>query len=477
MKKFKYPMLIALCMSLMHPSLFAAPIAEPLSPILSNPLHEEEVAMETLILPRNLYILAGDTHTPSRLTLYDRNIVLSPSNAYTLTTQSTFGTRTLGRWFYESLGEDVLTLSSPSDLTLTLNTAKNTLTQSMTVEVVDTTDTTPVRLLAVGDSLTRMGKYIEHVQSILPNVETVGTITYKGETIQREGRGGWTFNKYFNYIGSSGYLDSPFVFPTSISGTAYKGNTDDWKKVCVAKPSDTTYGGLQKVARGWQESGPYLYDTNGYYKYPSLGDVMVDPSLPEGSKWIEWNGTSWVPLPIQPTEFEVNFTKYMERFAIAYPTGAPTHISILLGANDFGTHDTLMDMPGFLHYLEQFIASIHAYDPSIHIIICTPTLAPHENMLTGDTSNYYRYNRNMKLATHYLLQTYDNDKSLARNIYIAPMTLTLDTANGFDYKTTEVEIDGVLTTQVIAKNSIHPNEYGNILMGNTLAAVIQKFRQ
>ncbi|MDY3369301.1 SGNH/GDSL hydrolase family protein, partial [Zhenhengia yiwuensis] len=157
-------------------------------------------------------------------------------------------------------------------------------------------------------------------------------------------------------------------------------------------------------------------------------------------------------------------------------TGAPTHISILLGANDFGTHNTLMDMPGFLHYLEQFITSIHNYDPSIKVIICTPTLAPNIKLLTGDTSPYNRYNRNMKLATYYLLKAYDNDESIARNIYIAPMTLTLDTTNGFDYKTSQTKRDGLITTQVTAKNSIHPNEFGNILMGNTLAAVIQKFR-
>jgi len=46
----------------------------------------------------------------------------------------------------------------------------------------------------------------------------------------------------------------------------------------------------------------------------------------------------------------------------------------------------------------------------------------------------------------------------------------------YDYKTSQTKRDGLITTQVTAKNSIHPNEFGNILMGNTLAAVIQKFR-
>lgn len=444
--------------------------------IASNPLHEQEILMDELILPRNLYILKGDSTELSRLTLYYRNLVLSPHKDYSLQTSSPFGRSVLGRWFYESVVSGEALPTSAFDVDFSLTTPTSSLNKTISVEVVDTTDETPVRLLAIGDSLTRMGGYIERVQNLLPNVESVGTITYAGETIAREGRGGWTFKKYFNFIGSSDYLDSPFIFPTSVSGSHYKGNTADWKKICTANLSDTAYSGLQKMARGWKDTGDYLYDEKGYFKYPSIGDVMVDPSLPEGSKWIEWNGTSWVPLKSQPTEFEVNFTKYMERFSAAYASGAPTHLSILLGANDFGTYDTLMDMPGFLSYLDQFIASVHAYDPSIKVIICTPTLAPNQNLLTGDTSNYTRFNRNMKLATYYLLKTYDNDESLEKNIYIAPMTLTLDTTNGFDYTTTQKEVNGVVTTHVTASNSIHPNDYGNVLMGNTLAAVIQKFR-
>ena len=45
-----------------------------------------------------------------------------------------------------------------------------------------------------------------------------------------------------------------------------------------------------------------------------------------------------------------------------------------------------------------------------------------------------------------------------------------------DYEKTTVDVNGELITKVKAKHSLHPNDYGHILMGDTLAAVIQKTR-
>lgn len=444
--------------------------------IASNPLHAQQISMSTLLMPRNLYVLKGQIDAPSRLTLYYRNLCLTPFTQYSLTSQSFYGHTLAGRWYYESGKMDEVVPNAPFSLDFSLTTPTTVMNTRTAVEVVEQSNTSPVRLLAIGDSLTRMGNYLGQVEKVLTNADTVGTITYPGETIAREGRGGWTLKKYFTLIGSADTLDSPFVFPTTVSGSQYKGNTVDWKKVITAHSMDSAYGGLQKLARGWKDTGEYLYDANGYYKNPSIGDVMIDPSLPEGMKWIQWNGTNWAPMAIQPTQFEFSFSKYMERFAIAYPNGSPTHISILLGANDFGTFDTLMDLDGYLGYMKQLIASIHAYDPSIEVIICTPTLGPNLSVITEDKEMYGRYDRNIKLAAYYLLQTFDNEASSLEHISIAPMTLTLDTANGYDYTRTQFEQDGLFYTKVTPANTLHPNQYGHTQMGNTLAAVIQKTR-
>ena len=89
MKKLKFILCFTLGVCLITSPLLAHSTLVQTSPISSNPFHAQEIAMEELILPRNLYILSGDLSTPSRLTLYDSNIVLSPSNHYNLTVRYT----------------------------------------------------------------------------------------------------------------------------------------------------------------------------------------------------------------------------------------------------------------------------------------------------------------------------------------------------------------------------------------------------
>lgn len=433
--------------------------------------------VEGILLPRNLYILQGSQNVAERYNIYHKNAVLALLVDYQLDCLSPYGISLPGRWNFQSGSTTSIAPFEPFDITLNLKQGITTTTKTASVEVVNTSNTTPVRLLAIGDSLTRSGIYLEQVQKKLPNVTTVGSRVYPGETTPREGRGGWTLEKYFNNINSS-ELDSPFVFPVNVSGSHYKGNTRDWKNICYTNPKHSTYNGFQKIARGWNDQGAYLYNENGYYKYPVVGDVMVDPSLPYGKQWVEWNGRTWAPMAVQPTEFEFNFTKYMARFSSAYKSGAPTHVSILLGANDFNDMNGLLKLKDHMDKLNTMIDSIHAYNPNIKIILCTPTPSPNTNIVTDSRkSYYYTYDRCMKIAAYYLLKTFDNDESLARGIYIAPMNLTLDITSGFDYKEKYEIIDGVNTKVVSAANGIHPNNtVGQPQMGDTLAAVIQKYR-
>lgn len=434
-------------------------------------------SIDELLLPRNLYILQGDASNLERYNIFFRNIVIGELEDYNVSAYSDYGKALTGRWHFQSLSEQYNMPTEPFNLSFFANKGNTYMSASTTVEIVETNDETPVRLLAIGDSLTRAGIYLSQIEAKLPNVTTVGTRTYPDADYPREGRGGWTLEKYFTFINSD-VLDSPFLFPKNISGDQYKGNTADWKKICYTHSNDHTYNGFQKIARGWLDDGEYLYDENGYYKYPEIGDVMVDPTLPQGSEWVEWNGNSWTPMTLQPTTFEFNFSKYIERFASAFADGAPTHVSILLGSNDFGFFDTFNGIELFIERLNIMIDSIHQFDPNIKVIICTPPLGPSRKYLSQDyVEKYIKYDRNMKLATYHLLKAFDNDESLSRNILVAPMTLTLDVTNGFDFKEKVEIIDGVSKTTIIPGNGIHPsNSYGQLQMGDTLAAVIQKYR-
>lgn len=432
---------------------------------------------DTFLLPRNLYILQRNGTASERLDIFYRNALLTLSTTYNISSYSPYGTSVNGRWFFNSLQSSILPTES-FPLNMIAKTENGFVSGTTNVELVDTTNTTPVRLLAIGDSLTRAGVYLSQINSKLPNITFLGTRSYPTDGIPtREGRGGWTLEKYFTCINSN-ELDSPFMFPVNVSSEHYKGNTRDWKAICYEKSNTAAYNGFQKLARGWKDEGEYLYNQNGYYKYPSIGDVMVDPSLPLGKQWVEWNGTSWKSMEIQPFEFEFNFTKYMNRNKEAFTEGSPTHVSILLGANEFGYNKEIDQIDLFISRLNQMIESIHTYDPSIKIILCLPTVAPNTSLVTSSQKDFYaEYDLRIKYAAARLLEAFDTDEALARQIYIAPMTLTLDATNGYDFIEKSETIDGFTSQVTDVKNSIHPsNTYGQLQMGDTLAAVIQRFR-
>lgn len=486
-KRLKQLGLFITIFSLSQSTLLANPSALLIDPAVTTEISANEntelidysqYITDEILLPRNLYILQGDAITPERLNIFYNNALLTLSSTYNVSSYSPYGMSVSGRWFFKTVTDPTMLPSEPFELNMIAKTENGFVSQSTMVELVDISNTTPVRLLAIGDSLTRAGIYLSQIESKLPNISFLGTRYYPTDGVPvREGRGGWTLEKYFTCINSS-ELDSPFMFPINVSSEQYKGNTRDWKAICYEKTNTAAYKGFQKIARGWKEEGEYLYDTNGYYKYPSVGDVMVDPSLPQGRQWVEWNGQSWVTMSNQPTEFEFNFSKYINRNKEAFAEGTPTHVSILLGANEFGFNKEIDQVDVFIERLNEMINSIHTFDPNIKIIICLSTTAPNTARITSSKQDFYtQYDLCVKYAVSRLLKAFDTDEALSRQIYIAPMTLTLDTNLGYDY-VDKTETIGDFTFPVVdVKNSIHPNNtYGQLQMGDTLAAVIQKFR-
>lgn len=435
-----------------------------------------------IILPRKIYILKGDDVNKEQLNIYFKNLILSNSNySYKdiiIDVVSSYGRQYADFWRIESNTNGYVIPTAPFALTIKVldKALKTIMTKSCIVELIDKMNNTPVRHLAIGDSITSNGNYLKQFDK-LDNIITQGIKVTDANNKPREGRGGWTLANYISKIATT-TGDSPFVFPTNVEGNKYKGNTDFWKKVCYTDINGYDYQGYQKIARGWTGED-YLYDANGYYINPSIGDVMVDPSKANGSKWVEWDGAKWVAMTTQPTVFEFSFSKYLQRFASAFSSGTPTHVSILLGANDFQTSDGVVGIDTFINNLNIVINSIRAYSSTIKIIINIPTTGANQDawgINVGCGGIQENYDRNMKLESQRLLKEFDTDISLSNNIYICPMGSVLDTVYGFDYQTENVNIYS--TEQVKRYNNwVHPNDsVGHKQMGDALAGLIQKIR-
>lgn len=402
-----------------------------------------------VVLPRKVYLLKDKTYN-----FFFRNLIKSLNPLINIRLNTTRGTHLKDKYSYtpttlESFSFEVALKD------MYFNTIKN---KAATIEVVDKTTATPVNILAIGDSITRNGKYVKTVQDELPNVKAVGTRQYSGETFAREGRGGWTLASYFNNIGMTTTVDSPFLFPVGVPGSKYWGNTEAWKKICYTDPTGYDYDGFQRIAKGWNGTD-FLFDVNGYPLNPSVDDVVIDPTKPAGSGFLKWDGSAWVTMDPQPT-VEFNFSKYMERYAAAFGTDTPNVVSFLLGTNDF-MHAIGIDggISSYISYLRQAINSIHAYDPNIKIIINMPILGNTQDFFSntyGTSINDYQFNRNMQDLGLRIVSEFDNDTDLANKIYVCPLHLNLDVNNLTDH--------------------VHPNDNGHTEMGLMLAALVQKIR-
>ena len=451
-------------------------ISANVSPLLANDIKmynkSGRVMMDNPILvPNNLYIIKDSILEGNTQYLFNNNADLMSRDTRIMKVESTYGTAFNNGW---KLSTKDIQEGIPNNFEVKYSTPYNGESEIINVELVDKSNKEEVRLLAIGDSLTRAGEYLNEIDRQLNNIKFYGTREYSNDGLPaREGRGGWKVDMYMNDIGTE-KLDSPFVFPIGVDGDKYRGNTYEWRKICYETPNEHTYAGFQKLARGWKTKGEYLYDRKGYFKYPRVGDVMVDPTLAKGKQWVEWNGTKWVSIKEQPTQFEFSFSKYMEKFKAVYKDGTPTHVSILLGANDFGYSNTIQGLDKYIEQIDMMIESIHEFDPSIKVIICTPTPAPDTSITTGKMNSFYEdYDIRMGKTVQAILNKFDNDTSIKNNIFIAPMHLTLNVETGYTY------IPGVEDGNKVIKvdNQIHPNNsHGQKQMGNTLAAVIQKTR-
>lgn len=375
--------------------------------------------------------------------------------------------------------EESLSIGDTFDVTITAQDEKRNPISTATTEVniVNPVCASDVRLCVIGDSITRGGQYTRHVIDKLTNVTPVGTrVYYQDGDAPREGRGGWSLRSYLTSFKQSLAGDSPFLVPTGVSGALYFGNTRQWQRI-VMDLTEYEFDGFQLLAKDWDWNGDYQYDiTTGRRLNPPTGAVMFDEPT---YKFIEYDGSAWVEMTTQPEGYEVSFAAYMARFAVAFTGGAPTHISIMSGANDFQGDDdgTISDAEWdeYSGYLDQLIDSIHDYDPTIKILVGLPIGNPAQDG-AGQYKNLglsaYTFNNLMQDLAKRIIAKYDGATNRANGIYITPFLQSLDPVGGWPYETVPRNKYATDLTVNRLTEMLHPRNAGYYQLGDCLAAVV-----
>lgn len=208
------------------------------------------------------------------------------------------------------------------------------LRKDISIKCCVSTDGIPIKVCAVGDSITQMGEYVKWAYGLLQNVKFVSSFD-KGSEYANEGRGGWSLGRYFvkstkgitSCVGSL----SPFIHP--VSDGYYWGSTKEVKELFA--------GGDNMFKQAYQFVG---FSKDGLKSNPGNGDVMLDNGnvVSSSGKYIKYNGSSWEETDIDTEAyFDFSIQKYIEAWDCDFDI-----ITFMLGTNDannnlFYSYDTI----------------------------------------------------------------------------------------------------------------------------------------
>ena len=375
------------------------------------------------------------------------------------------------------------------------------------------------------------------------NSTSVGSMSGRNTGFSLEGRGGWALTGgngfYSNAFRRADGFDSPFIFPTDLSGTVYRGNTEFWKRAVATEkgaaflyrlnspaPSAntsvtitgaassihnvtadvvTSYGndftifisdtsmtsqafpqGYGRAAREGLSGNTYAYNDSGYPTAPADNDRVFDPligSAPGTMRRWDNGSSAWVTDSTTYT-WAFNYGKYLARYPWAFQSGAetPTVISILLGANDFNSSETEpLVMTTWIAALRAMITNIRSVDPPPEIVILLPSMSSTQDGY-GDLYNIgtlaERARRNFQTESGAIITEFDNSTDRSNNIFVSVFGAGIDPVYGST--TVLVAPNKYITdnTRFIRRTTdgIHPNTEGLYQAGDWLAATIQAIR-
>lgn len=296
-------------------------------------------------------------------------------------------------------------------------------------------------VLPLGDSMTHETTWLNHLIHKINNVKTCGLRSFDNH-IHTEGRGGWSYKSY-NENGNS-----PFLFPKGINAKDYFGDID--------------FENLKKDEETHKYScdGLPLYDISEGMYYRKDGKLLK-------------KGKDEDVLISENPEWELSFTKYMER----YQMGHIDAVSMLMGGNDLQNisyEDCDETVRTYVQNTEKMIASIWEYDPEIKIILNLPIIGAEQyswgkQRKCAAGAKTYRFG--VIKAAQALIDKFDKKDG----IFIAGTLLNIDPVFGFDlepYRGNKYVDHYVMKHE----NWVHPNPNGYKQIGDAVAAVIEAIR-
>ena len=399
-----------------------------------------------ILLPEQIYILRNlenqDLITDiEQYSIYYKNLLYPYREEFDIQIRCQYGTNLGNLWRIDKFPQGVEKF--PLTVVVYDYFGEKLAEKTCTINIIKKSDRKLIKLLCIGDSMTRCGTYVETVANKISGLKTLGT-RHIG-SVNHEGRGGWRCSSYFkDYDNKQNMGVSPFLFPKGMQAKQYYGNKQFYDVLSQGGGNGYGYRGIE-----YQEIEEDMY----YYDE----DMLVHTG--RGNK-------------IENPEFEFSFSKYLERFSIE----TPDVVSILFGANEFQlcSYENLeKELESYLDYIDAMVWSIRQVDERIAIIINLPVIGSDQyswGVQLGCSSSAKQYEYCIKRACEALIRKYDGRQQ--ERLYICPMVLACSPETGFRKI---ASLENMYTDVLIERGSnwVHPCNVGYMQMGVALAGVVE----
>lgn len=404
-----------------------------------------------IVLPSKVYVLRPKekediVRDKEEFSIYFSNIILPLKEEFDVRVECEFGANYGDFWRINTFPYD--RDSFPLTIAVYDGYGCRVAEKSCTICLVDKKKSAEFAVMPIGDSMTHNTFYMDHLVSRLKNITTRGLRCFNGHS-HSEGRGGWTYERYFtsNTICWGG--TSPFVFPKNVAGKDYYGDYEF--ETMKSQPDRPTYSydGLPVFPLC---NGMIYHKEGKLFRKEEKEDILVDAA----------------------PEWEVSFVKYMER----YNPGHIDAVSLLMGGNDLqmvSYENSPKIVAQYAENTQKMIEAIWEYDPQIQILLNLPIIGGEQyawgkRMGCYSGSKLYRFNA-IK-AAQALLERFDGKEG----IHISATLMNLDPVHGFDkepFRANKYCDDYVMKHG----DTVHPNHNGYKQIGDALGAVVEAIRK